>query len=204
MGPLLLPLVIMANLFGVGMIVPQAIRLHRTRVADGVSATWVGLSLAMNLWWLGYGLQGRLWGLVPVSIGALVVYGIVAVQVLSVIGPRARFPMAAGAIGPSLVLLGAYAMAGWTTVGLTLGLAYGLQFAPAAVSATRAADTGGVSPSTWIMALTEAVIWVVYGLSVADEARIIGGAGGALVASVIVVRLAACRAARSIPEPLAT
>ncbi len=204
MGPLLLPLLIMANLFGVGMIVPQAIRLHRTRVADGVSATWVGLSLAMNLWWLGYGLQGRLWGLVPVSIGALVVYGIVAIQVLSVIGPRARFPMVAGALGPSLVLLAAYAMAGWSTVGLTLGLAYGLQFAPAAVSATRAANTSGVSPTTWIMALTEAVIWVVYGLSVADQALIIGGAGGSLVASVIVIRLAVCRAGRPVPTPLAT
>ncbi len=196
MGPLLLPLLIVANVFGVAMIVPQAMRIHRTRVVDGVSTTWVGLSLAINMWWLGYGLEGRLWGLVPVSLGALVVYGVVARQVRSVVGPQTSLPLVASFVGASLVPLVALVVAGWPAVGLTLGLAYGLQFTPAALNVVRSATAAGVSPVTWIMAATEAAIWIVYGLAVADQALIIGGVGGTLMASIILARLAIDEAIR--------
>ncbi len=193
MGPLLLPFVMLANVLGVGMVVPQAVRLHRAQVADGVSAAWVGVSLATNAWWLSYGIQGRLWGLLPVSVGALAVYAFIARQLRSLAGPQAFGSLIGSAGGLSLVVLAALAMAGWSAVGLTLGLAYGLQFAPAVVSAMRSATVAGVSLATWIMATAEAAIWIVYGLAVSDPALVIGGVAGTLMASVVVARLSAFR-----------
>lgn len=207
MGPLLLPMLIVANVFGVAMIVPQAVRLHRTKVADGVSAAWVGVSLATNFWWLGYGLEGRLWGIVPVSVGSLVVYGIVATQVLRPAGPAARGPLTIGVVGSSLGFLMALSAVGWSGVGLALGLAYGLQFGPAAASAIRSADPAGISPATWTMALIEALVWIVYGTAIADPALVIGGVGGSLMASIILSQVFARRAgtgavSRTDPAPV--
>lgn len=190
MGPLLLPLLIVANLFGVGMIVPQVVRLRRTSVVDGVSSTWVGVSFAINGWWLGYGIEGRLWGLVPVSVGGLIVYAIVATQIRSLVGSRSLLPLLASTVAASVVLLAALASGGWRAVGLTLGLAYSLQFAPAVLNALRSPTVAGISPVTWIMAAAEAAVWIVYGLAITDRALIIGGTGGTLMASVILIRLA--------------
>jgi len=92
-------------------------------------------------------------------------------------------------VGTFVVLLAALVTAGWPAVGLTLGLAYGPQFAPAVFNVVRSGTAAGASLATWIMAATEAAIWLVYGLVVADQALIIGGAGGTLMASVILARL---------------
>ncbi|MGI9605403.1 MAG: hypothetical protein ACR2P0_04625 [Acidimicrobiales bacterium] len=187
---LLVPLLIVANLLGIGMIVPQITRLHRTRVTDGVSAPWVGVSFAMNVGWLSYALNGRLWGLVPVSVGGMLVYLVVALQLRALVGSRILRPLVASAAATSIALLTVLATADWPAVGLALGLAYGPQFGPAALSVIRSHTAVGVSSATWNMAVSEAAIWVVYGLAVADRALIIGGVGGTVVASVILARLA--------------
>lgn len=203
MGPLMTPLLIMANVFGVGMIVPQAVRIHRTRIADGVSATWIGISLALNLGWFLYGVHGRLWGLIPVSAGALLLYGIVAAKLISITGSLGLRRVTTGVLGASVAPASALMAAGWIGLGLTLGLAYGLQFTPAVVSALRATSTGGISAATWIMALAEAVIWAIYGVAVSDWALILGGLGGTVMASIIVGRLALDRpTGRLAPAPM--
>jgi len=201
MGPLLLPLLVVANVLGVGMIVPQALRLHRTRLADGVSAIWVGSSLTVNLWWLAYGLQTQLWGLVPVSSGALIVYGIIATQLRLLGGPPTTLPLIASIGAISLALLLVLTAAGWPTVGLTLGMAYGLQFAPAVIEVFRPGPTTGVSAATWAMAATEAAIWIVYGLAVVDLALILGGVGGTVMAVAILARLASANRYQFTPLP---
>ncbi len=60
-----------ATVAGVGMIIPQAVRLHRTRNSDGVSTTWVGVSFALNAAWLVYALAQGLYGIIPVSLGGV-------------------------------------------------------------------------------------------------------------------------------------
>ena len=56
------------------MALPQARQLARTRSTDGVSPTWVGVSLALNGWWLAYGLAAHVWALVPVSMISFLLY----------------------------------------------------------------------------------------------------------------------------------
>jgi uncharacterized protein with PQ loop repeat len=190
-------LLLVATVMGVGMVVPQVVHLHRHRQAAGLSAVWIGVSLAMNAWWVAYALAEELWGLLPVSVGALVLYGVMAAQ-LSHLRPAARLPLAAGAVGLAWIPAVCLAYGGWTMAGLAMGLAYALQFSPAVVAALRTSDLGGVSRLTWRMAWIEAVIWFAYGLREGDPALVVGGGGGAVMATLLLSRLAQVRA----PQPV--
>ena len=49
-------MLVVANVMGAGMIVPQVARLNRLKTTEGISAAWIGVGLAMNLWpgWVGF------------------------------------------------------------------------------------------------------------------------------------------------------
>lgn len=191
MKSMVLPvLLIVANITGAGMILPQVLRLHRRRVVDGLSGVWVGVGIAINLWWFAYALQGSLWGMIPVSVAGAALYVIIACQFFRIVGPDARCSLAMGASGLGLVPLVFLVAAGWNAAGLALGLCYGVQFLPAAIAAMRSASLDAISATTWLLAWIEAVIWFGYGVAIDDPALLVGGAGGAVMASVIIVRLA--------------
>lgn len=181
--------VAVATVMGAGMIVPQVLRLHRTRTVAGVSGTWVGLGLAMNAWWIAYASSQALWGLLPVSVGALLLYLVITMQLARLTGVAGVRGILAGLLGAGAVPAIALAAGGWGAAGLSIGLAYAIQFSPAVVTALRSVDLSGISPTTWAMAWIEAVIWCTYGSVQADVALVVGGGGGALMASVILVRL---------------
>lgn len=191
MNPLVLTaMLIVANVLGAGMIVPQVVRLHRRGSADGLSGVWVGISIALNLWWTAYALNGHLWGLLPVSTVAAGLYITIALQHRRIAGGATGRPLATGFIASAVLPVVGLAVGGWEGAGLAIGLAYGLQFVPAAAAAVRANDVGGISPTTWSMAAIEAVIWLMYGTTTRDPALIVGGFGGAVMALAILVRLA--------------
>ncbi len=182
--------VVLANVLGAGMIVPQVLRLHRRRSSAGVSAAWVGIGLAMNLWWLAYGTSQELWGMVPVSIGAAVLYGVIIGQLGRLDGADALRSAGRGAVMIAVVPLLFMLVGGWPAAGLAIGLVYSVQFAPAVLAAVRTDDVAGVSTATWVMAFGEALIWFFYGFSEADVALTVGGAGGAAMSGVILWRVA--------------
>lgn len=187
---LITTMLVVANVMGAGMAYPQAARLVRERRTAGVSGVWAGVSLSMNIWWLAYGLSEGLWGLVPVSAVAAVLYGVIIVAYVRAVG-RVAIP----GVGFGLFVLGMAPLpfllvGGWRVAGLAIGLCYGMQLVPAVVAACRSRDLGGLAPSTWIMAWIEAVIWLVYGLLVLDPALLAGGASGTVMAAVILTRLA--------------
>ncbi|MEM9713962.1 MAG: hypothetical protein AAGA17_17210 [Actinomycetota bacterium] len=194
-------LLVVANVLGVAMIVPQAVRLRRGSSLAGVSVVWIGLSAALNGWWLVYGVAASVWGVVPVSIGGLALYVWMLRGAVSIAGAVAWRSAALGAAMPSTTVAPVVVVGGWATAGLVIGLWYGVQFAPAAWSVIRSVRVDGVSPATWLMAWTEAVIWFVYGLDVGDGALLVGGGGGAVMATVILVRLATVRVAEAPAQP---
>lgn len=185
-----------ATVSGAGMIVPQVARLHRTGTTDGVSATWVGVGIVMNLWWLAYATAiGRL-GLIPVSVGGVVLYGVMAVQLVRLVGPGVLRAVARGhliGLAPAVGLTAG----GWPAAGLVIGLLYGAVFAPAVWSAVRSSSVAGISSATWLLAWIEAVIWLIYGATTADVALLVGGLGGTAMSSIILVRLIGARTAGS-------
>ncbi len=183
-----------ATVAGAGMIVPQVARLHRTGTTDGVSATWVGVGIVMNLWWLAYAVAIGRWGLIPVSVGGVVLYAVMATQLVNLVGPGVLGAVARGhliGLAPAVGL----AAGGWPTAGLIIGLLYGAVFAPAVWSAVRSSSVAGISTVTWSLAWLEAVVWLLYGATTADAALLVGGLGGTVMSSIILVRLAAARSA---------
>jgi len=183
-------LVIVATLLGSWMAFPQARRIARTRRVDGVSATWIGVSLAINAWWLTYGLVAGIWAVVPVSIISLLLYGVMAWFFVLSVGRAAIPGLALGVFGLGMVPLPFLLIGGWELAGVAVGLSYGVQLLPAVVASLRTSALSGVSSTTWIIASLEAVLWLAYGLGVGDVALTLAGLVGVVMASVILVRLA--------------
>ena len=182
-------LLVVANVTGAAMAYPQARRLVRTRRTDGLSAVWAGVSISMNAWWVAYGVTNQLWGLVPVSAVGIVLYLVIATVFTQVVGARAVPPLLLGLLVLGMVPLPVLLVAGWPAAGVAIGLCYGMQLAPAMVSACRSRDLSGVAAGTWIMAWVESAVWIVYGGVVLDAALLVGGVSGTFVASVILYRL---------------
>lgn len=182
-------LLVVANVMGAGMILPQVLRFRRNRSADGVSGAWVGVGIAINAWWVVYALAESLWGLLPVSAVAFVLYCVIACQYVALAGRGSVRGIAAGVLATGSIPLPGLLVGGWSAAGLSIGLVYSVQFSPAAVTAVRAVDLSGISPVTWTMAFVEAAIWFVYGMVESDVALLVGGAGGAVLAGVVLVCL---------------
>lgn len=183
-------LVVVATVLGSWMAFPQARRIARTRRVDGVSSTWIGVSLAINSWWLTYGLVAGIWALVPVSIISLLLYGVMAWFFVLSVGRPAVPGLALGVFGLGMVPLPFLLVGGWELAGVAVGLSYGVQLLPAVVASLRTSALSGVSSTTWIIASLEAMLWLVYGLGVGDVALTLAGLVGVVMASVILVRLA--------------
>ena len=187
--------VVAASVIGAGMAFPQARSLFTTRRTDGVSPMWIGVSLAINAWWVAYAVAASVAVLLPVAVVSFALYASMAVvfvraersagrRVVSTLGP-----MAVGAFGLGLGPLPALLIGGWGTAGLAIGLCYGLQLLPAVVAALRTRMLSGVSNSTWILSFVEGVLWLVYGSAIRDGALIAGGVTGVVMSGVILARL---------------
>ena len=50
-------IVVAASVLGSGMALPQALKLARTQNVEGVSAVWIGVSVAINVWWTIYAIH---------------------------------------------------------------------------------------------------------------------------------------------------
>ena len=183
-------LVVIATVLGSWMAFPQARRIARTRRVDGVSATWIGVSLAINGWWLTYGVVMGVWALVPVSSVSLVLYGVMGWFFARSVGRAAIPGFALGVFGLGMVPLPFLLIGGWELAGVAVGLSYGVQLLPAVVASLRTRVLSGVSSTTWIIAFLEAALWLVYGLGVSDVALTLAGVVGLVMASVILMRLA--------------
>jgi uncharacterized protein with PQ loop repeat len=183
-------LVVVATVLGSWMAFPQARRIARTRRVDGVSAAWIGVSLAINAWWLTYGLVADVWALLPVSIISLLLYGVMAWFFVLAAGRAAVPGLALGMFGLGMVPLPFLLIGGWELAGVAVGLSYGVQLLPAVVASLRTSVLSGVSSTTWIIAAVESMLWLAYGLGVGDIALTLAGLVGVVMASVILVRLA--------------
>ena len=151
MNILLNLLVVVATVLGSWMAFPQARRLARTGRVDGVSPVWIGVSLAINGWWLTYGLAAGVWALVPVSAISLVLYASMAVVYVRAVGRPAVAPFAGGFFLLGMIPLPFLVVGGWQLAAVAVGLCYGVQLLPAVVSACRTRDLVGVSAPTWLM-----------------------------------------------------
>ena len=190
MNMMLNALVVVATVLGSGMALPQARRLATTRRADGVSPTWVGVSLALNAWWITYALAVPVWALLPVSIISFALYAFMAVLFVTSVGRSSLRGHVLGVLGLGMVPLPFLVVGGWELAGVVVGLCYGLQLLPAVVAVLRTRELGGVSAATWLIAWVESFIWLVYGYGRGDVALVAAGLLGVAMATVILGRVA--------------
>jgi uncharacterized protein with PQ loop repeat len=184
--------VVVANVLGGAMAVPQAAKLIRSRRVDGVSPVWAGISATVNAWWAAYGIGIGDLSIVPVSVVSVMAYLAIAVALVRYGSGRAwatvgRLTAWSGAI--ALVPLAALAVDGWATAGVVLGALYGVQLSPAVVAVYRAPDVSGVSTATWGIAFAEAALWGVYGLARLDVGLLTLAATGLVMSSLVLARL---------------
>lgn len=188
--------VVAANVLGAAMSLPQAVRLVRTRVVDGVSAGWALLSLVSNAWWVAYGIALGRWAIVPVAAVSVIGYLVVALALLRLGAhqvDRATLTVAGVfLVAPALTV----AQAGWITTGVFLGAVYAVQLTPAVLVVCRRRDLAGVSAGTWVFAWTEAALWGVYGVHQGDTGVLVLAAAGLVMSTVVLGRLAWLAAGR--------
>lgn len=172
-------------------LVPQVVKLARGRDPEGVSPTWPAFGLVSNVAWVAYLIGEQLWAAIPATAVAGVFYAAVIAYLASTPTPMA--PVVARGTVWTAVLVACLGVGGWTSLGLLLGWSYAVQVAPAVWSAHRTPAPSGVSVGTWSLLTVEALLWGVYGWSIADAPLLAYGFVGVTAGAAILVRYARTR-----------
>jgi uncharacterized protein with PQ loop repeat len=147
-------------------LVPQVVKLVRTRVPDGVSVTWTVFGMVTNATWAIYLVAQALWLAVPSVVMVTVGYAATFVM-LRRLGLPAAPGIRMGALWTA-TLTATGVVGGWTLLGTVLGFSYAVQVAPGLWVAYRTYRPAGIAPATWALALVEGVLWGYYGWWHAD------------------------------------
>lgn len=159
--------VVLATISTVTFLLPQIVKLVRTRDSEGVSTTWPALGFVINVGWLVYLISQELWASLFAPFATFLAYAVTMWAVgrtgrdLSKSYLRGLF--AAG------VLTTAAIFGGWEVLGVVLGVSYGVMLTPSIWTAYRTAIPSGISPLTWWIGLLEALLWGYYGWFHSDQ-----------------------------------
>jgi uncharacterized protein with PQ loop repeat len=166
-------------------LIPQIVRLVRHRDASGVSPVWAAFGVLTNLAWVVYLAVEGMWIATLAPALAVVSYGVVLAAVTRVDQSR-RWVWWSVAYG--LVFVVVSTGGGSTAAGLLLAVTPAIQLAPEVTAVYRKARPSGVSPTTWTLALAEALCWGGYGVLVTDPALVGYGVFTSLGALLVLAR----------------
>lgn len=183
--------VIAATIGTFTFLVPQTVKLIRTRDTEGVSATWPALGFVVNLGWFVYMISQQLWAAVAAPLVTFLSY-LVVLWALRRAGRSLRSSVIRGGAW-AVVLTVVGLVLGWPAFGVALGISIGVQLTPSIWSAYRSADPSGVSPGTWWIGLAEALLWGYYGLFNRDAGIITFGVVATMASTLMLARYFATR-----------
>ena len=182
---------VLATLLAFVTLIPQITKLWRTRNAEGVSATWASLGAVSNAAWVAYLASQGLWLALP-STSFMSVFFAITVWLIAWTGRPSFRPVMLGlSWGAVLTLVGV--LGGWSSLGIVLGVSFGVQAAPTVFTAFRTWAPSGISPGTWQLTLAEGILWLVYGLGYADLAVIMFGILSSVTAVLVLGRFYSTR-----------
>lgn len=153
--------VVLATISTVSFLLPQIVKLVKTQDSDGVSTTWPALGFVINVGWFVYLIAQELWASIFAPFFTFLAYAVTMWAVgrtgrdLSTSYLRGA---AAAALLTAVALLGSL-----ETLGVILGISYGVVLAPSIWTAYRTSIPSGISPLTWWIGLVEALLWGYYG-----------------------------------------
>ena len=160
--------VIVASILAVGSLVPQAVRLLRTRDIVGVSVLWTALGTVTNLAWFAYALARGLWAGVPATLATAGFYGFLFVTLVRFGGHAGAAVL--GGTAWAVLLTGVTVIGGWSALGAVLGMSYAVQVAPSLWTAWRTYAPTGIAPGTWVLFFVQVILWGYYGAEEQDWA----------------------------------
>lgn len=153
--------VVLATISTVTFLLPQIVKLVRTGDSDGVSTTWPALGFVINVGWFVYLIAQELWASIFAPFFTFLGYAVI----MWAVGRTGRDistsylrGAAAAALLAATVVLGS-----WETLGVILGISYGVVLAPSIWTAYRTFVPAGISALTWWIGLAEALLWGYYG-----------------------------------------
>jgi uncharacterized protein with PQ loop repeat len=159
--------IILAMASSTTFLIPQIVKLVRTRDSEGVSTTWPALGFVINVGWFVYLISQQLWISILAPFVTFVSYGVI-VWALRRTGRNLSRSYARGVVG-AVTLIAVGTVGGWKVLGVVLGVSYGIMLAPSIWTAYRTSIPSGISPLTWWIGLIEALLWGYYGWFHSDQ-----------------------------------
>ena len=120
--------VVAATVGTIAFLVPQISKLIRTGDSAGVSTTWAALGLVTNVGWFAYMINQSLWVAILAPLITMVAYAL-TMWALVRTGRDPRKSYLLGVVW-GVLLMATALLAGWTTLGVVLGLSYGVMLTP--------------------------------------------------------------------------
>jgi uncharacterized protein with PQ loop repeat len=163
-------------------LIPQPLRILRTRSLSGLSPIGTGIYFVTELGWVSYGITSGLVVVLLTALAATVLSGLQLALLWSRRGPNDLWWMLLWATGlaASLVMGAIGAM-------LVLGLFIGL--GPQAWAAWRSSSVSGVSLWRWVLSGTSGMLWCTYGVLMGEFPLMATGSVGMVCASLALSRL---------------
>jgi uncharacterized protein with PQ loop repeat len=172
-------------------LLPQIFKLVRTRDSSGVSTTWPAMGFVSNIGWFGYFVHEALWASIVAPLGASIGYAVTLWALARTGRPLNRSAMRGILLGALLICT--TAIAGWTTLGVALGLTFAVMMIPTLTAAFATPDPSGISPGTWWIGMLEAALWGFYGWHHADAGILTFSATAAIGSGLMLGRYHATR-----------
>jgi hypothetical protein len=173
-------LTVVATALSATMALPQVWRLRR-HAPVGVSLAAAGNATVNAAGWMVYGVGTLTVPLIVACIGPFV--GSTAVTLAVARSGARRGLVLVAAWGALLAAVGL--VGGWTPLGAVLGLSVWMSYSPQVMAAWRDPDLSGLAPGTWILALSEGVLWGGYGLAHGDAALLLWGSAATAASAAV-------------------
>jgi uncharacterized protein with PQ loop repeat len=165
-------------------LVPQPVRILRTRSLAGLSVVGTGVYFVTEMAWVTYGITTGLWAVLVTAVAATVLSGI---QLVLVWPKRETTDLWWMVIwGLSLALGVAFGVVGAL---LVLGVLVGL--GPQAWAVWKAPVPHGVSILRWVLSGTSGSLWFTYGLLTGELPLVVSGVVGMSCATLALARFVA-------------
>jgi uncharacterized protein with PQ loop repeat len=162
----------LGTIIGLVRALPQLLRLLRTKDAHGVSLDTAGTSSVVSFGWATYGVLTEQLPVTLATGASGIVFALIAAVALG-LGRRVNEFRATPVW--LVVLLGAGVLAGADGLGILLPLSVLVANLPQLLVAYREPDLTGLSLSTWLLSVSDGLVWAIYALVTGDVAILVFG-----------------------------
>jgi len=177
---------LMALALTLALILPQLRRIAIRHDASGTSIAGLASAIVSFAAWLVYFTHLGEWSAVIAMAGGATAHLITAWLAWKYGGDRRSIAVP---VILASVLLGAYRLGGWPALAVTLVTTVLWSYGPAVFSAWTSPRVAGLSPGTWLLALSYGAVWLWFGINRAELAVVVNGSLNVVLALGVLVAI---------------